>query len=282
MPAVVGVHGIAQQLRGPEQMRAEWWPALSDGLTLAGASGVLTQDQFEAAFYGNLFRRKGKMSSTPPPFTAGDVDHDDEVDLLLLLWEEAARAEAAVPGPDASTMARTPLVVQRALNALSKSRFFADLSERMMIGVVKQVHLYFTDDEVREAAIASVEHVVGDDTRVIVGHSLGSVVAYEALARHPEWKVRTFVSVGSPLGIRNVVFDRLRPAPRDAKGAWPQVASWVNVADAGDVVALVKSLDGWFAGRIADRLVHNGAQAHAIGPYLSAPEVGSAVAAGIG
>ena len=47
----------------------------------------------------------------------------------------------------------------------------------------------------------------------MVGHSLGSVVAYEALCAHPEWPVRALVTLGSPLGIRNLIFDRLVPAP---------------------------------------------------------------------
>ena len=37
MARIVGVHGIAQQLRGPELLRAEWAPAVRDGITLSGA-----------------------------------------------------------------------------------------------------------------------------------------------------------------------------------------------------------------------------------------------------
>jgi len=58
-----------------------------------------------------------------------------------------------------------------------------------------------------------VEKVITDQTRVLVGHSLGTVVAYEALCAHPEWPVRTFVSLGSPLGISILIFELLRPAP---------------------------------------------------------------------
>ena len=50
-----------------------------------------------------------------------------------------------------------------------------------------------------------------DGTEVIVAHSLGSVVAYEALCAHPEWPVRNLVTLGSPLGIRNLIFDQLVP-----------------------------------------------------------------------
>ena len=116
-----------------------------------------------------------------------------------------------------------------------------------MLSDLRQVRLYLADPEVRRAARERVAAVVDDATRVLVGHSLGTVVAYEALCAHPEWPVRTLVTLGAPLGIRNLIFDRLQPPPEPSgeglRGRWPGgVTSWVNVADAGDAVALVKDL----------------------------------------
>ena len=94
-------------------------------------------------------------------------------------------------------------------------------------------------------------------------------------------------ALGSPLGIRNLIFDQLvpAPAPRDSGelvGAWPGgTRSWVNVADAGDVVALVKDLRPLFSARVACYLVHNGSHAHDVRPYLTAAETGAAIAAGL-
>jgi pimeloyl-ACP methyl ester carboxylesterase len=120
------------------------------------------------------------------------------------------------------------------------------------------------------------------DARVIVGHSLGSVVAYECLCAHPEWGVRTLVTLGSPLGIRNLVFDMLSPSPRDGQGAWPgSVLRWINIADRGDIVALVKKLRGCFGDRVEDYLIHNGSDAHSELPYLTARETGNAIASGL-
>jgi hypothetical protein len=113
------------------------------------------------------------------------------------------------------------------------------------------------------------------------------VVAYEALCAHPEWPVRALVTLGSPLGIRNLIFDRLVPAPAarapdGVEGMWPGGArSWVNVADAGDVVALVKDLRPLFGHGVACYLVHNGSRAHDVRPYLTAAETGAAIAAGL-
>lgn len=65
-------------------------------------------------------------------------------------------------------------------------------------------------------------------------------------------------------------------------GAWPGgVEAWTNIADAGDVVALVKDLRPLFGGKVACYLVHNGSHAHDVRPYLTAAQTGAAIAAGV-
>jgi hypothetical protein len=85
------------------------------------------------------------------------------------------------------------------------------------------------------------------------------------------------------LGIRNLIFDRLDPQPVGAVGVWPGGGGlgWTNVADAGDVVALVKDLRPVFGPRVRCELVHNGVHAHDARPYLSDRLTGAAVAAGL-
>ncbi|MGW4821798.1 hypothetical protein ACWEP4_23145 [Streptomyces sp. NPDC004227] len=51
------------------------------------------------------------------------------------------------------------------------------VAERFLLGVLPQVRRYFTDDTVRARAPAAVDARIGSDTTVLVGHSLGSVVA---------------------------------------------------------------------------------------------------------
>jgi pimeloyl-ACP methyl ester carboxylesterase len=118
----------------------------------------------------------------------------------------------------------------------------------------------------------------------VVGHSLGSVVAYEALCSLPGHGVRALVTLGSPLGIRALITERLEPPPAGGIGVWPggPDLAWTNVADEGDVVALVKDLGAAFGPRVSGYLVHNGSHAHAVTGYLTARETGEAVAAGLG
>ena len=280
MTRIVGVHGIAQQVRGPEVLQAMWAPALRDGVLLSGSEPPDGAD-LEMAFYGDVFRVRGGKAVGGPHYVASDVEDGFEQGLLEALWIEAAASDEAVPRPGAQTKLRTPRTAQRALNALSQSRFFSGLTERLIIGFIKQVHAYLTDDNVRAEIQARIDRVVRPDTAVLVGHSLGSVVAYEAACAHPEWDL-ALVTLGCPLGIRNLVFDRLRPPPEDGRGCFPVgAATWTNIADTGDVVALVKQLAPLFGDRVQDWRVNNGSKAHDISPYLTAMETGHAIAEGL-
>jgi hypothetical protein len=279
---VLLVHGIAQQYRGPESLRSECAPALCDGVTLAG--GQLAPADVSVAFYGDLFRPPGRTRATGlPDYDHSDVDNDFEKQLLQAWWLEAARTDPAVPGPDDPTRVRTPQWIQRALYALSGSSYFGGLAERVLIGNLKQVRAYFTDRPARLRIRQRFLATIDDQTTVVVAHSLGSVVAYEALCEHPAPPVTTLVTLGSPLGIRTLIFDRLEPAPQNGRGSWPdRIKYWTNIADDGDIVALTKTLAPLFpTGTIADIAIHNGAKAHDIRPYLTARETGLAVLRGL-
>ncbi|MFH8407414.1 hypothetical protein ACH4FX_21865 [Streptomyces sp. NPDC018019] len=281
MTRIVLVHGIGRQLAGPHSLLDDWYPSLADGLALNGCQ--VQRSEVAAAFYGDLFRPAGHRSIGLPDLDATDVTDPLERDVLLSWWHQAAQQEALVPGPEDRGRLRTPQLVQRALDALSHSSFFAGLGEHLLIFSARQVRRYFTEPAVRENVQKRVSATVSDGTQVIVAHSLGSVVAYEVLCAHPEWRDITLVTLGSPLAVRNLVFDRLRPAPADGRAQWPpSVRRWVNVADRGDVVALVKTLAPAFGDALTDRLVHNGAKAHDARPYLTAHETGEAIAAALG
>lgn len=280
MAKIVGVHGIGQQFKGENTLRAEWLPALKDGLARSGHQ-LASDSDFKCAFYGELFRPGGK-GGTDPPYDASDVAEEWEEELLEQWWREAARIEPTVRGPNASTKGSVSSIAQRALDALSHSRFFTGLAERALIYDLKQVRRYLHESEVRRVARASVQQAIGPETRVVIGHSLGSVVAYEALCSHPDCAVTAFVTIGSPLGIRNLIFEALEPSPRCGVGVWPTgIKRWVNISDSSDVVALVKDLSSRFGSRVDDHQVSNGAKAHDATRYLTTQEVGDAVAIGL-
>jgi hypothetical protein len=262
---VILVHGVGQQYLGAESLKAACAPAMRDGVSLAG--GQLSAEDIAVPFFGDLFRPPGRAVGMPD-YDASDIVHEYERDLLALWWTQAEHG---------SSRARTPMWVQRALHAVNRMDFFVGLSERALIGSLKQVQAYFTDTDTRRRVRSRVTAAVTDDTRVLVGHSLGSVVAYEVLRTTPDLPVTTLVTLGSPLGVPNLIFDRLEPQA----GRTRVVDHWTNIADRNDVVALVKELRPLFGDQVRDVLVHNGAKAHDLRPYLTARETGLAIIGGL-
>jgi alpha-beta hydrolase superfamily lysophospholipase len=175
--------------------------------------------------------------------------------------------------------------VQAALDALTGARFLRGVFDQVLIGDLKQLTGYFTDSSVRSAARERLAARITPETRVIVAHSLGSVIAYETLCDQKfstGWDIHTLVTLGSPLGMGALVLDRLQPEPVARRAAWPlPLRSWTNIADITDVVATVRDLRPFFGSRVTNLTVHNGAHMHDSTRYLTAVETGQAIVAGL-
>jgi hypothetical protein len=112
---------------------------------------------------------------------------------------------------------------------------FADI---FITRFLKEVHTYLTDAEAR----AAINKIVESDIKqmceqgptVVVGHSLGSVVAYNVLRAKDYPNVRHFVTLGSPLAISAVT----KRIPLDPQGRRISLNEWFNGFDPRDIVAL--------------------------------------------
>jgi hypothetical protein len=150
-------------------------------------------------------------------------------------------------------------------------------AERFVNRSLAQVTRYLTNEEIRSAALASVFKLIGPETKVLIGHSLGSVVAYEAAHRMGQ-PLPLLLTLGSPLGLQTIVYQRLRPQP---PGFPPNVRRWVNVADRDDFIAVAPDLKALFGpGMPAEAAfegsytVDNGASPHRSDFYLGKAQVG--------
>jgi hypothetical protein len=276
---ITGIHGIGYQRLTALTEQPKWRGALAKGLENACVDATLA-DQLRFLAYGDLFLRKGMLASVDPDLDASDVEGGFETQLLRLWYQEAVLKDPNLPKPEDPT--RPPAIpgsVQKLLDALSQSRTFAGLAERALILNLKQVHRYMADPVTRSAIQARITQNMPTGTRLVISHSLGTVVAYEAICAHPEWNIEGLITMGSPLGIRNLIFDRLNPKPGDVLGEWPKnLRWWVNVADEGDVVAIEKDLRNRFGSAIDNWIVDNGiAEVHGAEKYLAQSAVGAAL-----
>jgi hypothetical protein len=241
--AIVAIHGAYNEFWGPYELKSKWLPALRDGLWHFGVE--VADSDFDVVFYGDLFR------------------HDPETEEPMAVEaERKAIAELLhnYTADDFFALAR---------HAEGQSHFNRALD---LIAKIQN------DPTFVDSVHDRVRAVVKPDTRVIVSHSMGTLVAYGAIAAHPEWNVHTLVTMGSPLGLPDTLAG-LNPKPTEGKGQWPgSIKRWVNVAALHDEISRVNVLDPHFHGSIEDRLIDNGNRAHAAEGFFNSKAVGEAVA----
>jgi pimeloyl-ACP methyl ester carboxylesterase len=261
MAEVVIVHGAFHEMWGPFRLGFRWAPPMMDGLWAAGVDvhAVSLEQMHRAvtvAFWGDLVR--------PTPRPASEVmaqlSGDDDAGLAGL----ASRFES--DGPKALDH------IGRAMAAEANKRSTELLGQ------------YFTDPDLRAAIHGRLERHLGPDTKVVVAHSMGTVIAYQVLCAHPELQVQQFITLGSPLGTPGLVLDRLDPPPVDGRGVWPaSVTAWANVAAEGDLATMAApALAPVFGEELRDSYVFNGRHPHDIEGYLTAAQTGAALADGLG
>jgi hypothetical protein len=295
MAQVVLVHGIGQERESADSLEAKWLPSLAGGIRSAGYGALadaLRRDPLTVrmAFYGDLFRTQDQQGDdvelTPEQWGVAEPLAREWLDRLAERGTRASDRQLAdqerelLDQPGETQGVRAAL--RPVLRALARMRPFTRLgvgfAERFLVRALRQVSLYLTDDSVREKALARVLDLIDEDTKVLVGHSLGSVVAYEAAHRlaHP---LPLMVTIGSPLGMRTVVYDRLRPQP---PGVPPMLGRWVNLVDPDDLVAAEPDLAIGFPGPTgvlhSGYTVDNGATPHEATFYLTASETGRPIA----
>ncbi|MER5636717.1 hypothetical protein ABT095_07175 [Kitasatospora sp. NPDC002227] len=286
--SVVLVHGIWNRQQGMTAQEAaaglarQARPQLERGLAAAGL-GHLAVPEVVMAYYAHL------LTDGPQERQDGEEDGLDRLSEreLAEVWEWLTLA--GVPGPEeAQAVLLAP--VRQALGWLVRARagggaasrarqeLMARLS-RLVVATVRETAAYTSLPERRRA----VRELLADTIRthrprVVVAHSLGSVVAYETLHAFPELEVELLVTLGSPLGLP-ALFRQLEPGPLDGRGARPAgVGRWVNIADAGDLVALPPELGGLFPVDSHGRTDIGFWDPHTLGGYLANGLTGAAIA----
>ncbi|MFG2129959.1 serine peptidase [Streptomyces sp. NPDC048751] len=223
MTRILGVHGVrnykatdSTPTLGAKRLTADWLTALGTAVPAL---------HLETAYYADLLRSERQS--------------EDLTEAELSLVEQWALAHGVTPagvqgratgwlrwicGEVAQRTGQRPALVEKTVGMFfpEVTRYFAGRREAVR-------------ERVRTA-------LVRHRPDVVVAHSLGSVVAYEALHDLAgELDVRLFLTLGSPLALPHAVFHRLDPAPLDGLGSRPPgTRRWVNVADVGDFVAVPK------------------------------------------
>ncbi|MFD9003433.1 hypothetical protein ACFV0T_21060 [Streptomyces sp. NPDC059582] len=307
MAEIVLIHGMAQEQKSADSLEGEWLPDLAGGVRTAGDRDLADalwrnfrpgHHEARMAFYGDLFLKPGRMGAEERVAELSEVQQD-LAEALAEEWLRAARDRAPDPGDrraarrvlhdiDTGRTGEPPgrqggrRLARPAVKGLARLSWFGRAgmaaAERLVNRSLVQVTRYMTEPGIYAEVQRRVAELVGPETKAIVGHSLGSVVAYEAALRL-ERELPLLLTLGSPLGLRTIVHDRLAGDHR----APDTVRSWVNLVDRDDLVAAEPDLAKCFADPrgilVSDWTLDNGVEnPHSGRAYLTKRQTGLAVA----
>jgi pimeloyl-ACP methyl ester carboxylesterase len=169
---------------------------------------------------------------------------------------EGIGALLAAPDPGAEQRAAIDALSRRLVRIAHRvgdriptlGRLFANDRQRMMLSEARD---YLRDrggagSRTRAGLVELLADTWSADRRlVIVGHSLGSVIAYDTLwelSAYSPLRVALFVTIGSPLGTR-FVRRLVRGADKSGSSRFPSnMERWTNIAAKGELTALYPRL----------------------------------------
>lgn len=220
-------HGSITYLHGVGGARAAWWRPLTRAL------GGLTVDLVAPA-YDDLLTTSGRVH-------ARRASHEAQVttdDARRAYVERQRRLVALVDSVGESTRMAWPAALPHPSSLAD--RLPLALMLRAPVFGLDQMGRYLDDDARRGAVLHRAAHAIlrAPRPRVVVAHSLGSVVAWDLLA-DPRIDIDLLVTLGSPLA---------HPVIQAPPAAFPyhRVGAWLNVVHLLDPVPAGRGLHGAF------------------------------------
>ncbi|MFI6322770.1 CHAT domain-containing protein [Nonomuraea sp. NPDC050556] len=226
MTGIVGVHGTGAYA----YLTAEGTVEAAAGALAAEWSALLGHRPVTMSFYAHHLHRGVRQGTDE--LTAGERR-------LLIEWVDQLHERRAVPMGPSQDRGRA----RQAAEWLARSKGPEERDRALEF--VRETAVYLDSPARRERAREEVAATIARERPyLVVAHSLGSVVAYEALWAHPELQVDLLVTTGSPLGL-DPIFERLGFG-RGAKP--PGVDTWINRSDPDDIIAFPADLRDRFDG----------------------------------
>ncbi len=299
MPHITFIHGIGNKLT-PDKLLREWKIALSDndGVNLDALGVTSSMVYWADMLYANPVAEETAQEASPLE-VAGMVDAED-ADLSWLadvpederMFVESVGRQVGLADVAATTdeQAPDPIVAGTPLEAVPLPPW---LKKRLMRVFLRDVHHFIYDTatsprpgesyRIRTDVRARVRQALDEahaqpGPHLLVGHSLGTVIAYDALTGIDDAPpVDALLTIGSPLGMSEIR-DGLTP-PWTAADGWPSQrlgdGAWTNVFDELDPVCgfrdrkIATHYRRSDQTRVADVAVSNdGYWRHSIGKYL--------------
>lgn len=304
MTHITFVHGIGNKPPVAELLRS-WLAALgADGGLDLGAHGITSTIVYWAdVLYAHPVPQPEleQLVAISPELSdlSGDVQipiasSPEEAEFLTMLAAKLGgamvAAEVGLAGEAGESLREIPLpwpIKKKLLKIFLRDahHYLFDVQCNPRPGVTYQVR-----QEIRRRFVSAVQAVPAGQRHLVVGHSLGSVIAYDCVKNLSDCgAVDAFVTIGSPLGLSEVQ-DRLGPGYSRSDGfpADRLTGPWTNLADRLDPIsgldrALAADYRRSGAEVVTDVVVVNhGWWRHAAIQYFQRQEVRAAMRAALG
>ena len=247
------VHGRSRPIFGPLEMKQQWLVALRSGFEAADLPADFDDDDVLLPWYGDTLSHLvggAARSEAERVSLRGDLPVDERAFVLEVVSSvakaygfTAQQLEAVATPLDQGASAPSWGWVRTVLAAVDA--YVPGMTGATIAFVARECFGYLTDARLRQMIDDGVAGVgsSGEPT-IVIGHSLGAVIAYHVLRAHPtaqEWNVPLLVTVGAPLAWGPVITALGRLETR----AMPKpVLNWVNARDPLDGVAIGGQLVG--------------------------------------
>ncbi len=200
---VVLIHGRAAAMTVPAIMLHDWEAAVRFGLERAGSEIPPADIDVRLAFYGSVWRPDERQ---PLP----EIEHGPAV------------PQFAIPG-----LSDVSLWVDQNLG----------IGDNLLDLLLRDVDDYYAEPELRQLTNARLVAACRDglpagERLVVIGFSMGSLVAYDTLRADPTLPVAGLITCGSPLAMPSIYRRVQATAPDGITPPTPfppQLRLWVNV-----------------------------------------------------
>ena len=241
---LVMIHGRSQEDKDPDVLRHKWVNALREGAEIAGLEIPIGEEDILFPYFGDALR---DLTTEEEPTALARIavaePHFDDLEFRCRVLNECLHdagiseemVAAELPPQIRSIGPLSREWVQKGLALLD--RYVPGASSKSLMWSAEDVAKYLHRRDVRgyieDGVARAFKHCEGEDV-VVIGHSLGSIVAYSMLrdGGRIDRPIKSLITIGSPLGV-TAIREALSPIAHP-----PHVESWFNGYDERDAIAL--------------------------------------------
>ena len=198
---IIGIHGLGN--KPPKQLLEQWWKdAIDEGLLRIGKS--FSNYRFELVYWSDILHEK--------PLDINCTDKENP----FYLGEKYTPATGRFLPEDHATRKRILDFLSREFDSIFLNKDFtlnySFVTDSIIRHWFRDLEIYYDSDKMESNLYHAKERIRKRLTTVlkkyrydeilIIGHSMGSIIAYDVLSFEvPHLTIDTFITIGSPLGV---------------------------------------------------------------------------------